>query len=77
MAILDKLTSDKIFNKAYEHVTNRRKDYSSNADIWDLRMNCGQEKERIKYEIINGIYRFDVVKEIKIDNDVIQLLGCS
>ncbi len=71
------LITNNILQKAYEHVVLRRKNYSSNADIWDLRMNWKLEKERIKYKILNGNYRFNVVKEINIDNEIIQLWSAA
>ena len=61
--------TESLFDKAYEKVCSRLKDYSSNNDIWDLRYNWKSRKREILDKLNNASYRFDAAKEIVIDRE--------
>lgn len=65
--------TDKLIQKAFEKVCYRRREYSSNNDIWELRFNWNERKFKILEELNTGTYKFDTVKEIIIDAQVYEI----
>jgi RNA-directed DNA polymerase len=67
--ILAQLASDDVLEAAYEWLCRRRRDYSANADVWAFRCRWAQEKNRIKYELWSGGYRFSLLSRVTLHND--------
>ena len=60
----------KLINCAYDKVCFKRRNSSSDDDIWDLRFRWNDRKLKLLNELNSGKYRFDAVKEICIDSQV-------
>jgi RNA-directed DNA polymerase len=68
VTILAQLTSDDVLDTAYEWLCRRRRDYSTNANVWSLRRCWPHEKEKIKDELHSGSYRFSLLSRITLKN---------
>src|SRR5271154_862137 len=64
MSILAQLASDDVLDGAYAWLCRRRRDYSANSDIWNLRRCWQREKERVKDELLLGNHRFSLLSRI-------------
>jgi len=62
--------TEEIVQEAFEKVCLRRKEYSFNSDIWDLRCNWDTRKRDILQSLNDGTYQFDTVKELLIDGQI-------
>ena len=49
---------------AYERVYRRRKEYSANSDIWDLRLNWESKRIEILSQIIKGTINLMLLKRL-------------
>ena len=56
--------------KAFEKVCYRRREYSCNNDIWELRHNWNTRRPELLEELNSGTYKFDCVKEVVIDGQL-------
>ena len=65
--------SEKFIQKAFEKVCHKRREYSCNNDIWELRFNWNDQKFKILEELNAGTYKFDTVKEILIDGQMYEI----
>ncbi|HBM17138.1 MAG TPA: hypothetical protein DD381_12470 [Lentisphaeria bacterium] len=72
MDLLSQIYSDETLDFAYRLLCRKREKFSCNNDIWDLRANWGNEKERIKRHITSGAYTFDVVRKFQKDGENIE-----
>lgn len=71
--LINRAASDAILDQAYDWVCKRRLDYSHNSDIWDLRRNWKEIKPDIRKALIDGVYEFDPLQEIRTGTDTIEL----
>ncbi|MCP4176663.1 MAG: reverse transcriptase [bacterium] len=61
--------TEKQIQKAFDKVCHRRKEYSCNNDIWDLRHNWKERKSELLDKLNDGTYRFDSAKEFTLDEE--------
>ena len=69
--------SEKLIQKAFEKVCHKRREYSCNNDIWELRFNWNDQKFKILEELNAGTYKFDTVKEVIIDDQIYEIWASS
>ena len=67
--VMDVFT-EKIIQKAFEKVCLRRKEYSFNSDIWDLRHKWTSRKDDILQSLSDGTYQSETVKRLLIDGQI-------
>jgi hypothetical protein len=63
--ISSRIVSSEILEEAFEHVSAARKDNHHNSDIWHVRANWKEYKEKIRTQILSGTYRLDLVNVYK------------
>jgi hypothetical protein len=63
MTLLKKIILSQNLENAFNILCKQRKDYSAHADIWDLRYNWRNYKQKIITQIKAGIYVFDSVTQ--------------
>ena len=54
--------SDTILRQAQEWLCQQRKNYHFHSDVWHLRYNWEEEKEKLLVELRQGTYRFNAVQ---------------
>lgn len=62
--MMEQIASDAIMDEAYGWLCHRRRDYPANADIWSFRRNWPDEKQRIRSDLLAGLYRFDALDRV-------------
>lgn len=70
MNLLGKIISPKNLEFAFNILCKQRKNYSANADIWDLRYNWSSYKQQIITQIQAGIFAFDPVTQYEAKNEI-------
>jgi hypothetical protein len=70
MTLLKKIISPKNLENTFNVLYKQRKDYSGYADIWDLRYNWPNYKQKIITQIKAGIFAFDSVTQYKTKNEI-------
>ncbi len=73
MKLMDEIASDEVLDQAYEWMCDRRKEYSANNDVWDVRWRWNNIKPCLQEQLLEGNYRFDVLQRIHRQNDTIEL----
>jgi RNA-directed DNA polymerase len=68
MTILEQLASYEVLDTAYEWLSDRRRDYSANSDVWSFRRCWKREKAQIKDEPLSGNYRFSLLSRVTLKN---------
>ena len=70
---IEQIASNQVLEDAFAWLCRSRKDHSHNSDVWELRRNWEQEKENIKELLLLGRYQFDTLREIRSENEIIEL----
>lgn len=70
MELIEKIISPKNLENAFNILCKQRKNYSAYADIWDLRYNWPNYKQKIITQIKAGIYVFDPVTQYEAENEI-------
>jgi hypothetical protein len=73
MRIIEKAASDQVINSAFDWVCARRRDYSHNSDIWELRRNWPAVKQVIQATLRTGQYTFSPLREIRTPDETIDV----
>ena len=71
--VLEGIFTAELIDMAFRKACHKRRKYGSNSDIWDLRLNWNSRKQKLCGELNNGTYRFDTVKEIRINGQVYEI----
>ncbi|MCE8554315.1 group II intron reverse transcriptase domain-containing protein [Ruegeria pomeroyi] len=64
--LIEQIASDAILDEAYTWLCHRRRDYPANSDIWWFRRNWDVEKQRIRSDLLRGLYRFDALDRVEL-----------
>ena len=67
------IASDEVLNQAYEWLCERRKDYSANSDVWNVRWQWFEIKPWLQGQLLAGSYHFDALRRIHRQNGSIEL----
>ncbi len=54
--LIQKIASDSVIDTAYEWLCKRRKDYSHNDEVWDIRFRWTEFKPRLQKALLAGEY---------------------
>ena len=60
------LVTDEVLDEAYRWLCKNRSGWPASADVWSLRRKWAEERERIRAEILEGRYRFDLLSRVTI-----------
>jgi len=61
MDLMKEIASDEVLKEAYQWLCERRKDYSANSDVWDVRWRWNEIKSWLKEQLLAGSYHFDAL----------------
>jgi len=67
--ILEEITADAVLNEAYQWLCHRRKAYSHNDDVWEVRQRWEEIKPKLRRELLAGGYRFSPQRRIHCANE--------
>ena len=65
--------SEEVLNLAYEWLCERRKEFSYNADVWDLRWRWEKIRPQLQEQLLAGTYRLGTVKRYQTPEKTIEL----
>lgn len=65
--------SDAVLESAFEWLCQRRKDYSHNDGVWELRFRWQQVKSELKDALNSGRYRFSPLRRVRRREDVLEI----
>ncbi len=71
--LIKKIVSDSVIDCAYDWLCKRRKDYSHNDEVWDIRFRWSEVKPRLQKTLLAGEYTFSPQTEIRIPDRTIEL----
>ncbi len=71
--LIQKIASDSVIDIAYDWLCERRKDYSHNNDVWDLRSRWAEIKPRLQQSLLAGEYSFSSQAELRMPGGRIEL----
>ncbi len=54
--LIQKIASDAVIDTAYEWLCKRRKDYSHNDEVWDIRFGWAEFKPHLQKRLLRGEY---------------------
>ena len=63
--LFKKVISEKNIDLAYKSICKNRKYHKADADIWEFKRSWHKNKKVIIRKLLNGIYRFDAIKQLK------------
>jgi len=73
MDLIKEMASDEVLDLAYDWLCKRRRDYSANSDVWDVRWRWHDIKPRVQEQLVDGSYRFNPLQRIRPGNDVLEI----
>lgn len=68
---MEEIASDAVLDQAYAWLCERRKDYSANNDVWDVRWRWATLKPQLQAELRAGTYRLRGVERIHIHDRLV------
>ena len=71
--MIRKIASDVILDEAFGWLCQRRKDYSPNNDVWDLRRNWDRIKPELEKILLAGDYTFQPLAELRLNDEIIEM----
>ena len=70
---MHEIASDEVIEAAYAWLCERRKDYSANNDVWNVRWRWAQIKPQLQAELLAGTYRFSAVHRLGSDEGAVEV----
>ncbi|QDV22544.1 reverse transcriptase domain-containing protein [Aureliella helgolandensis] len=71
--LMEEIASDVVLEEAYAWLCRRRKNYSHNDEVWEVRFRWVEIKSRLQCELIAGQYRFSPLRRIHRTNDDLEI----
>ncbi len=71
--IIQKIASDYVIDNAYDWLCEKRKDYSHNDEVWDIRFRWSENKSCLQKILLAGEYTFSPQTEIRMPDRTIEL----
>lgn len=71
--LMEQIASNEILEQAFEWLCCRRKEYSHNNDIWDLRRRWKEVKPELQADLTAGRYRLSAQQQIRKEDTNIEL----
>ena len=73
LPVMEEVASDTVLQQAYEWLCARRKEYSANNDVWNVRRRWAQIKPQLQAALLAGTYRFRPAHRFCIRGDTIEV----
>jgi RNA-directed DNA polymerase len=70
VSLSDEIVSDQALQQAFEWLCERRRKYSHNSDVWDVRWRWNQLKPAVQRDLQAGGFRFSPLRRYRIDGEV-------
>jgi len=70
---IEEIVSDEVMQQAYEWVCQRRRDYSSNDDVWDLRWRWDEIRPGLQAALRAGTYRIGSTRRLRVEHEVLEI----
>ena len=71
--LMKEIASDGVLEQAYQWLCVRRRDYSHNDDVWEVRFRWHEIKPQLKAKLHAGQYRFSPLKRIHRAEDKLEI----
>ena len=71
--MMREITSDEVIDRAYAWVCERRRDYSADQDVWDLRRSWEGVRPQLQASLLAGQYRLGAVHRFRRDGEGIEV----
>ncbi len=71
--LIEEIASDEMLEQAYQWLCERRRDYSHNDEVWEVRYRWAEIKPLLQAELIAGRYRFSPQKRIHRTEDDLEI----
>ena len=68
MVVIEDIITDEVLESAYAWLCKRRQGYPCDADVWSFRRNWGQEKARLKADLLEGSYKVSLLSRVMLKN---------
>ena len=76
-SLIQHIAADAVLEEAYDWLCERRKDYSAEADVWDLRRRWGEVKPHVQETLLAGEYEFSPLTELRLPDGETRQLWCA
>jgi RNA-directed DNA polymerase len=63
--MMEEIASDEVIEQAYDWLCKRRRDYSANNDVWDVRWRWETIKPQLQADLLAGAYRLSPVRRFQ------------
>ena len=73
LTLMDEIASDEVLEQAYQWLCERRKDYSHNDEVWELRYRWADTKPWLQRLLLAGLYRFSALRRIHRSDDCLEV----
>ena len=70
---IEEIVSDEVMQQAYEWVCQRRRDDSSNDDVWDLRWRWDKIRPVLQTALRTGTYRIGSTRRLRVEHEVLEI----
>ena len=62
--LMEEIASDDVLEQAYVWLCERRKDYSHNDQVWEIRFRWSEVKPVLQAKLIEGRYRLSPLRRV-------------
>jgi RNA-directed DNA polymerase len=70
---MDEVASESVLNQAYAWLCERRRDYSANDDVWDVRWQWEELRPKLQVWLRAGVYRLGAVRRFPAGDGTIEV----
>jgi len=71
--LMEEIASDEVLEQAYDWLCDRRKDYSHNDEVWEVRFRWEEIKPMLQRHLLAGRYRFSLLRRIHRPDDDLEI----
>ena len=71
--LIEEIAPDQVLEQAYQWLCDRRRNYSHNDEVWEIRYRWTEIKPLLQAELIAGRYRFSLLKRIRRTEDDLEI----
>jgi RNA-directed DNA polymerase len=70
---MDEIASESVLNQAYAWLCERRRDYSPNDDVWDVRWRWEELRPKLQDWLRAGVYRLGAARRFSVGDETIEV----
>lgn len=70
---MQEIASDQVLEQAYTWLCERRRDYSYNDDVWEVRFRWTEIRTTMRADLLGGRYRFSPLRRIHRADDAVEI----